>query len=404
MKNYFHLLFIFSNLFFFSCSENSTRENAPKENGFTTKVELSYSDFLYQLNNYQLNRNYENIILQAEKNLSESGKDFWECLREELNKDSTGILLIHQLYHGAIKKNEASSNKQVIEQLHEEFNQSMDRCMVVVEARIKKYGGTHIETKKTGANQFEIIAFNIQDKNRFSQLIQQHARFGFFETMENTTALNEILRLTKLIYERDSVAGIPFNDSYLDGKPNSFFPRGFIFNLVQSNGQYSMPKGAQVGMAKWGDTAFFNQFTRDTIVKSHLANLVHFLWGWKDDENGFPLYTIKSNNLNRPDLGGEEIVDAKVKKENGSVQVEINFSSEGAEKFRKMTQKNINNAIAIVMDGKVLSAPLVQQEISGGMAVISGNFNLQEAEDLASILKAGTLPVRLKVVEMKEIK
>jgi SecD/SecF fusion protein len=404
MKKYSLLLFLLSILFFFSCNENSTEENAPKENGFTTKVELSYSDFLYQLNNYQLNRNYENIILLAEKNHLESKKDFWKCLEEELNKDSTGMLLIHQLNHGTIKKTEASSNKQVIEQLREEFNHSMDRSMVVVEARIKKFGGTHIETKKTGANQFEIIAYNIKDKNRFANLIQQNARFGFFETMENTTALNEILRMTKLIYERDSIAGTPFAESYLDGKPNSFIPRGFMFNVYQENGQYSMPKGAQVGMSKWSDTTFFNQFIRDTIVTSNLPKLVHFLWGMKEDENGLPLYTIKSNNLNRPDLGGEEIVDAKVKKENGSVQVEINFSSEGAEKFRKMTQKNINNAIAIVMDGKVLSAPLVQQEISGGMAVISGNFNLQEAEDLASILKAGTLPVRLKVVEIKEIK
>lgn len=190
----------------------------------------------------------------------------------------------------------------------------------------------------------------------------------------------------------------------LIGKPHSFVPRGFMFNISQENGQYTMPQGAQVGMAKWGDTTFFNQFTRDTIVKSHLPHLVHFLWGWKDDENGFPLFTIKANNLNRPELSGEEIVDANVKKENYTAQVNITFSSEGAEKFRKMTQRNLNNAIAIVMDGKVLSAPIVQQEISGGMAVISGRFSLQEAEDLASILKAGTLPVRLKVVEMKKIK
>lgn len=387
---------------FISCSE-STSDEGPKENGVQLFVRASYSDFLYQLNDYRLSDEYENLILRSETKHLESGKDFWECLEEELMNDSTGMLLIHQLKSGSLKKTEASGNKQVIEQLREEFNQSLDRCMVVVEERIEKFGGTHIETKKMGPNQFEIIAYNIQDKNRYSQLIEQHARLGFFETMENVTALNDILLLTQKVYERDSLAGIPFADSYLDGKPQSFIPRGFMFNVFQENGQYSMPKGAQVGMAKMNDTTFFNQFTRDTIVTSSLPKLVHFLWGMKEDENGFPLFTIKSNHLNRPDLGGEEIVDAKVKKENGSVQVELKFSSEGAEKFRNMTRRNIQHAIAIVMDGKVLSAPIVEQEISGGMAVISGNFSIEEAENLVSLLKAGTLPVRLKVTEMKEI-
>lgn len=401
MKSYFFLFFLLNTLLY-SCSESTSNEG-PKENGVQLVVRASYSDFLYQLNDYRLSDEYENLILRSEKKHLESGKDFWECLEEELMNDSTGMLLIHQLKPGSLKKTEASGNKHVIEQLREEFNQSLDRCMIVVEARIKKFGVTHIETKKMGPNLFEIIAYNIQDKNRYSQLIQQHARLGFFETMENVTALNDILLLTQKVYERDSIAGIPFADSYLDGKPHSFIPRGFMFNVMQSNGQYSMPQGALVGMARGNDTAFFNQFARDTIVTSHLPRLVHFLWGMKEDENGFPLFTIKSNHLNSPDLGGEEIVDAKVKKENGSVQVELKFSIEGAEKFRKMTQRNIHKAIAIVMDGKVLTAPIVEQEISAGMAVISGKFSLQEAEDLVSLLKAGTLPVRLKVTEMKEI-
>lgn len=391
-------------LAFSSCSETDS-ENTPKENGYHLIVRASYADFLFKLNNYHLDKSLKETILKSEKRHIETDEDFWKCLKIELSENTDGYNF-YDLIEYAQNRNELSrkDNEELISALSGIFDMDFENSMLISEARLEKSGATHIDVKRLRPDKFEVIAYNVKDKDRFAKLIQSNANVGFFETMENITALNEILRFTKKVYERDSIAGIPFADSYLEGKPNSFFPRGFMFNLIMNNGQYSMPDGAIVGMAKWGDTSYFNQFSRDTIVTSGLPKLVHFLWGMKEDENGFPLYTIQSNNLNQPYLSGEEIVDAIVKTENGSAQVEIRFNSMGTEKFRKMTLRNLNKAIAIVMDGKVLSAPIVQQEISGGAAVISGNFTVEEAQDLANILKAGLMPMRLEVVEMEKIK
>ncbi len=87
----------------------------------------------------------------------------------------------------------------------------------------------------------------------------------------------------------------------------------------------------------------------------------------------------------------------------GKAAVSLTFNSEGAKLFDEATAANINKQIAIVLDGIVISAPVVQQRISGGEAQITGSFTTEEANRLAIMLRAGALPVSVEILENRSI-
>lgn len=104
-------------------------------------------------------------------------------------------------------------------------------------------------------------------------------------------------------------------------------------------------------------------------------------------------------------LTGEYIVDARPEfdQRDGSAQVSLTFNGRGAALFERVTGENINKQMAIVLDGKVRSAPVIQQRISGGRASITGRFTTQEAQDLALVLRAGALPAPVVILEERTV-
>ncbi len=101
---------------------------------------------------------------------------------------------------------------------------------------------------------------------------------------------------------------------------------------------------------------------------------------------------------------GKSLKDAKTTFDNlGRPVVTLEFDKEGAGKFDQATAANVGRQIAIVLDGKVISAPVVQERISGGNAQISGNFTTAEAQRLAIMLRAGALPVPVEILENRSI-
>lgn len=87
----------------------------------------------------------------------------------------------------------------------------------------------------------------------------------------------------------------------------------------------------------------------------------------------------------------------------GNPQISIEFNSEGAKKFEEITGRNIGKPLAIYLDGKLISAPTVNQQISGGKGEITGKFDIKEAKNLAIQLNAGALPVPVKMIEERSI-
>ncbi len=103
-------------------------------------------------------------------------------------------------------------------------------------------------------------------------------------------------------------------------------------------------------------------------------------------------------------VGGENLVDAKgTFDQTEGHAVSFRFDTEGAQKFGKITTANVGNRLAVVLDGVVITAPRINSPITGGSGIITGNFNAQDAADLAVLLRAGALPAPLEIVEERSV-
>ncbi len=105
----------------------------------------------------------------------------------------------------------------------------------------------------------------------------------------------------------------------------------------------------------------------------------------------------------RAELSGESLEDAQATFQDNQPVVSFRFDTAGGRKFGKITKENVNKSFAIVLDGKVISAPNINEPILGGSGIISGNFSVQSADELAILLRAGALPAPMNVLEERTV-
>lgn len=164
--------------------------------------------------------------------------------------------------------------------------------------------------------------------------------------------------------------------------------------------------GAHLGVAMVRDTARINRIFNLPAVKSLFPRNMKLLWGFKPPKyaNGsdmLELFAIKASSRDgKAPLTGDYLTDARNDyDQTGRVEVQMSMNAEGSKIWKDLTGRNVERAIAIVLDGYVYSAPNVQQEISGGNSQITGDFTIKEGEDLANVLKSGKLPVPARIIE-----
>lgn len=139
-----------------------------------------------------------------------------------------------------------------------------------------------------------------------------------------------------------------------------------------------------------------NPFPSEQIVAPPGAKLLEGTEGRQAGQ----YYLIKSQVV----LGGDSLVNAGVGYDDyGSPAVNFRFNNQGGRKFAEVTGQNVGKPFAIVLDGKVITAPVINEPILGGSGVITGKFSVQEANDLSLLLRSGALPAPLKIIEERTV-
>jgi SecD/SecF fusion protein len=167
--------------------------------------------------------------------------------------------------------------------------------------------------------------------------------------------------------------------------------------------------GPVVGYAAASDTAAINAMLAQKQIRDLFNRKLRFAWGVKSmDPKGifYQLYALKAHdNAGHPSLpdaskGGDIVVDARADFQQFSNQFEVSMemTPEAGTIWAKLTKENIGKCVAIVLDGVVYSAPRVNSEISGGRSSITGNFDAEEANDLANVLKSGKMAAQVNIV------
>lgn len=171
-------------------------------------------------------------------------------------------------------------------------------------------------------------------------------------------------------------------------------------------GQSTLGMGPVIGYAAIADTGKINAYLRMQKIKSIFKPYTRFFWTFKavdKEETTVQLVAIDgSRERGKAALSGDIITEARKvfdQQGSGSPQISMSMTSDAAIAWKHLTKDNIGKSIAIVLDNSVYSFPTVQGEIAGGTSSITGNFSIEEADDLINILKAGKLPAPARIVE-----
>lgn len=184
---------------------------------------------------------------------------------------------------------------------------------------------------------------------------------------------------------------------------------GTQYSLIQPNifqtesGGYQYGQGSVIGYSYSNDRDSVDRWLNDPQVRALFPRNIKFLWSAKmiRGTSIYALHLIKTaNNTDEAPLGGDDVANAERLSDQvtGLPNITMYMTSTGAQNWKRLSGANIKKSVAIVMDNRVYTAPTVQQELSS-TSVITGDFDVREAEDLASIIRSGKLPAPAVIVE-----
>lgn len=338
--------------------------------------------------------------------------------------------------------NKASSDNDVKNFLNTEANNAIQNSYKVLRTRIDKFGvaSPNIQVQQ-GTNRILVELPGVNDEERVRKLLQGSAKLEFYQTHDNFQVypllenINGILASTtksstakpettakvdsttadstknddNLLANLGASTKDSTDSSAIDSELAANNPLFSILNPstgMGQNGQPTLAPGPMVGVALLKDTARVNSFLNRPEVRATIPSNLQLLWAVKPEQNSpnyISLYAIKkAANESGAILTGDVITNARddFDQQNNPV-VSMEMNTDGARQWRKITAEAAQNkeAVAIVLDGVVYSAPTVNEEIPNGNSQISGNFTIEDTKDLANVLKAGRLPTTAKIVE-----
>lgn len=345
-----------------------------------------------------------------------------------------------------------STNSEVLKVLKEESDGAIDRSYQILRTRIDRFGVAQPNIQKLeGSGRILVELPGIKDPQRVRKLLQGTAQLEFWETYnfseiymyfdQANAKLAEKSKAAKALEETPAEEEVAENTPAVEGEEvaeaveaeaETEEETGLLEQLAEENNEENLneddamakfrtenplyavlqpsytqngpAQGACVGIAQVKDTATINRMLAETA--SIFPRTLKLAWSVKTKNYGgetefLELVALKMSRDNKCALGGEVITDARQDYgQNNQVEVSLQMNSEGAKAWKRLTGENIGKQVAIVLDNYVYSYPVVNDEIPNGRSSISGGgMTIEEAQDLANILKAGKLPAPARILE-----
>ncbi|WP_218598385.1 protein translocase subunit SecDF [Polaribacter sp. NJDZ03] len=398
--------------------------------GINAILQVSVKEVLRSLANDSKNVAFNQALDAADEAQKSSNATYLDLFFEEFEKVAGDTKLSDPSIFGTkalsdkITFNEA--NATVKETLQKEINSSIGTAFEVLRSRIDKFGVTQPNIQRIGnSGRIQIELPGAKDIERVTRLITSKAELQFWEVYTNAEVQNfffsanakvaELLKDNTVIEkvidstktdDIDDLLGETVDSTAVNQK-NLFT---YLFpNVAQSQQQVS----SLVGQARVLDTAMVNDLLSRKDVKALLPNelkYVKFLWDYKsnkgtDGSDLIGLYAIKGSRNGNANIEGDVILDAsQVFDQLNKPEVSMTMNSSGTKQWAKMTTENQGKFVAVVLDNYVYTAPSVNTPITGGRTSISGgSMTITEAEDIATVLKAGKLPAAARIIQAEVV-
>ncbi|TXD48081.1 protein translocase subunit SecDF [Polaribacter sp. IC073] len=406
--------------------------------GINAILQVSVKEVLKNLSNDSKNEAFNKALETADDKQKSSNSNYLDLFFEEFEKIAGDTKLSDPSIFGTKALSEKISfnenNISVRETLQKEINSSIGTAFEVLRSRIDKFGVASPNIQRIGnSGRIQIELPGAKDIERVTSLITSKAELQFWEVYSNAEVLQylsvansksiELLKDTSVTEKvKDIVKKDDIDDLLGESIDSTQVNQKMLFS-------YLSPMQAQlsstIGYAKVLDTATVNDLLKRKEIRDLLPNelrYVKFLWDYKSfstqqpgaSNNNFEadelvaLYAIKSNRNDVAPLEGDVILDAsQVFSQLNKPEVSMTMNSGASKAWAKLTtdlaaQKN--KFIAVVLDNNVYTAPTVNNAITGGSTSISGgSMTITEAEDIATVLKAGKLPAAARIIQAEVV-
>ena len=397
------------------CEELQIGLGLDLKGGMNVVLEVSVPDVVKNLagesaSDAKFVKAYGDAVAKAKKENIDFVDAFVSTYREQNGADKLGGVFASKLKEKNISYN--STDAQVQKALNEEVNAAVENSNKVVRSRIDRFGvaqpNIQILRGKGQTGQIMVEMPGIKEPERVRKLLQGSANLEFWETY----TLNEIYPALQALDTRlakgdvaDSAAVDSTKAEASKAAQDAAAQHPLLSKLMQIQGM--APNGCVVGYALAADTAAVNALLQSEAAQTALPADLQLAWGVKSAEgmkaNIFELYALRKVN-GRPSMEGDVIADAKDDfDQNHQPIVSMTMTTNGSRDWAALTKKNLKKCVAIVLDGYVYSAPVVQSEITGGNSQISGHFTTDDTRDLANVLKSGKMPAPTKIVQEETV-
>ena len=412
--------------------------------GMNVTLEVMVIDVVKALSNQNKDETFNAAIANTLSEQEDSQDDFVTIFGREYEKlapaANTGLSALFSTPDLRDKVQFSSTNLEVIEVLKIEVEDAISRSFNILRSRIDRFGVTqpNIQRLET-AGRILVELPGIKDPDRARKLLQSTAQLEFWETYEynelfqalesanaflretvevdsvkvETTQVEEVVEQEDTTQDKtsDLLAEIEADTLAADSAANNlsfeeFASENPLYALLYPNvdQQNQLNEGPVVGFCAVKDTAALNVYLKDDAIRKFFPVDVKFAYTVKpyDPDGKFvQLVALKSDRNGKSAMEGDVVTDAiqVFGQFASSAEVSMEMNAEGAKQWKRLTAENIKKSVAIVLDGYVYSYPTVQAEIAGGRSSITGNFTVNEAKDLANILKSGKLPAPARIIE-----
>lgn len=440
---------------FQSAKEQELNLGLDLQGGMNVTLEVSLDELVRSMSNNPKDPALNKAIADANTAKANSQADFVTLFGDAFTKANPNAKLAY-LFTKPSEKDITlnSSNDQVLAKIRTEAKDAIKRTYNVLLTRIDKFGvvnpNMNLDENK-GIITVELAG--VRNPERVRNYLQATAKLQFFETYTNQeiyaglidaeTALGNYLSGVKTVdtvksdtTQNNAVAAATTDTakkatdtasltSLLGNKSEGAATAGGSKDsnaVAQEEAQKKYPirsilyipeelasnPGPVLGYVAKKDTAKLNEYLNLDVVRNKFPNNVKFLYGAEEKDTRrnpnapLRLYAIKTAaGSQEAKLEGDRVTQARMDYNplTGQPEVSMEMDGAGARIWKKMTGDNKGRYVAVVLDDKVYSSPIVNDEIGGGRTSISGGFTSEEATDLANILKSGKLPAPAHIVQ-----
>ena len=358
--------------------------------GMNVILQIDLADLLRQASKLQNDKNFEQAIENTRAKVGDKDSEkFIPTFIDEYEALNPGVDLsvVFTPVSSGMSKNEA------IAAIRQEINDVVNTSATqTLRSRIDQYGvvSPNIQVLEGKDGQILMELPGVKDHEAVRRLLQKQAALKFYETYRVSEIEDGLARIAAM---PDSVPGVAQFKAMLQrgGSNPNYVILGYAPNVTEMSAVNTLMNNDEVKLLL-PDNFILRWGVKPEVTTDRDGN---------ETKLGYAAYALRTNANGEAAMDGDVVTNARADVASngfGGQEVSLQMNSEGARQWAALTGANVNRAVAVVLDDQVYSAPNVNEAITGGRSSITGSFTVDEAKDLANVLKAGKLKAKVNII------